>query len=246
MTARSMAAMMASFTKRMLGLKVPPYEVEARTRDGETMFLEVSAVPLVDSRGDIMGELAILHDVTQRKRSEELLRSMSLVDDLTGLHNRRGFLTLARQQLKQARKTRTGLLLIFTDLDDMKWVNDTYGHPAGDQALKETAAVLNRAFPEAEIIARIGGDEFVVMGREAASFEAATVMARLHQQLDILNAANTFPFDLSLSLGVTRFDPRRPCSIERLIQQADELMYEHKRDKKGNNLNGPQRENNGS
>ena len=98
-------------------------------------------------------------DNTERKWAEEKLREMSLMDDLTGLYNRRGFLTLATQQLKIAHRLKQGLALFYLDLDRMKWINDTLGHREGDRALIDTASILRNTFRASDIVARIGGDE---------------------------------------------------------------------------------------
>ena len=91
------------------------------------------------------------------------VRAQSLIDPLTGLHNRRGFFVLAEQQLRLAQRGRLGMLLLFADVDDLKGINDRAGHAAGDRALQAVAIVLRETFPESDILARLGGDEFVVL-----------------------------------------------------------------------------------
>ncbi|HEY0971402.1 MAG TPA: two-component regulator propeller domain-containing protein [Gemmatimonadales bacterium] len=103
-----------------------------------------------------------------RAAREEVLRTMSLRDDLTGLYNRRGLLTLAEQQVRVASRDRRGFVLLFADLDGLKGINDTHGHAAGDRAITDAAALLRETFREADIIARLGGDEFVVLLPHAA------------------------------------------------------------------------------
>ena len=117
----------------------------------------------------------------QKKLMVARLRELALVDELTGLHNRRGFLLLAEKQLQIARRTGRPDLLLFVDLDGMKRINDEFGHEAGDAALRRTAAVLHAAFRTSDIIARLGGDEFVVLcpntGPEAAADAAGGARA---------------------------------------------------------------------
>ncbi len=170
-----------------------------------------------------------LRYAVERHRLEEQLRNLSLVDELTGLHNRRGFLTLAAQQLKVADRTKRALLLLFADLDQMKWINDTFGHPEGDRALQETAAALKKTFRSSDIVARYGGDEFAVLAIEYAPVSDQVVRIRLQTNLDSLNADQGRRYPLSLSLGTTRYDPNQPLSLEELIAQADRSMYEEKR-----------------
>jgi len=156
------------------------------------------------------------------------LRAASLVDELTGLYNRRGFLFLTQQQLKIANRMKRGLLLLFADLDDLKRINDTLGHHEGDLALVETANMLKETFRGADIIARIGGDEFAIITIEARKDSSEILTSRLRANLEARNATGPRPYRLSLSVGVARYDAENPCSIGELLAQADALMYEQK------------------
>ncbi len=167
----------------------------------------------------------------ERHQLQMALRAMSLVDDLTGLYNRRGFLTLARQQLKVADRMNKPASQIFVDLDGLKAVNDRYGHREGDLALLETADILKELFRDSDIIARIGGDEFVVLVLESGA-RAETFIDRVREKLSERNARGTRPFALSLSIGVAHYDPAAPCSIDDLLARADALMYIEKRNKR--------------
>ena len=166
------------------------------------------------------------------QRLEEMvaeLRDQALVDELTSLHNRRGFMFLAQQQLKLANRTKMGMLLLFADFDNLKWINDALGHHKGDLALIETANILKETFREPDIIARIGGDEFVVLAIEGRKDSAEMLISRLQGDLDTHNAKRKRRYKLSLSMGVERYDPECPCSIDELLAMADSLMYGQKR-----------------
>ena len=157
----------------------------------------------------------------------------SLIDELTGLYDRRGFLTLGQQQLKLADREKRRIVLIFADFDKLKQINDTFGHPEGDRALIETADVLRETFRESDIVARIGGDEFVVLAMETEKpvgdgSEEKSPADRLQETLDVRSAETGCRYKLSLSIGMVSRDPNDPRSLERLIKQADELMYEQK------------------
>jgi diguanylate cyclase (GGDEF)-like protein len=165
----------------------------------------------------------------ERRRVEEVLRTLLLVDDLTGLYNRRGFLTLSQQQLKTADRMKIRMALLFADFDHLKRVNDTLGHPEGDRALIEIANVLKETFRESDIMARIGGDEFVVLAIESDGAPAEILATRLKENLEARNANGDRQYELSLSVGTARYDPERPCSIDELLTRADRLMYEQKR-----------------
>jgi diguanylate cyclase (GGDEF)-like protein len=166
------------------------------------------------------------------RKAEEELRALSLVDELTGLYNRRGFLTLAEQQVKIANRAQRGLLLLFADLDRLKWINDTLGHAEGDRAIQEAAAIMKHCFRESDIVARLGGDEFAVLAVEAGDAPPELFTTRLQQCLDAHNASASLRYALSLSVGVVTYDPNHPCPIDELLTRADALMYDQKRNKK--------------
>ncbi len=170
----------------------------------------------------------------ERQRMKMELRAMSLTDDLTGIYNRRGFMTLAQQQLKMANRMRVGLLLLFADLDGMKSINDTFGHLEGDRVLVDTAEVLKETFRESDVIARMGGDEFAVIALEESEFSDEVIISRLQKNLAARNAGKNRPYALSLSIGITHYRPEDPCNIDELLEKADKLMYEQKRMKKQN------------
>jgi diguanylate cyclase (GGDEF)-like protein len=175
--------------------------------------------------------LLTLDDITDRKRMEQQLHTMSLTDELTGVHNRRGFLTLSEQQLKIAERTKKDILLFFADLDKMKLVNDTLGHQEGDKALVEVATILNEVFRESDIIGRIGGDEFAVLAIDTTDETKEILINRLHNTLDDYNQTEGRNYQLSLSIGIAPYNPEKPSSLDELIAQADTLMYEEKRNK---------------
>jgi diguanylate cyclase (GGDEF)-like protein/PAS domain S-box-containing protein len=164
----------------------------------------------------------------ERKRMEQEIRTLSLTDELTGLYNRRGFTLLAEQELKLACRFKRGVLLFFGDVDDLKTINDTYGHAQGDLALQEMAAILRETFREVDIVARIGGDEFVVLVVDASIESADMLTKRLRENLEEHNCSGGRPWHLSLSLGTARYDTESPSSLAELISQADARMYTQK------------------
>ena len=118
-------------------------------------------------------------------------------------------------------------------LDFLKLINDTVGHTRGDLAIMSIANILKKTFRDSDIVARIGGDEFVAFGIEAADSNIETLSERLRENITIHNAKAKDPLgELSLSHGFARYDTRHPCSIEELLTNADRLMYEEKRKKK--------------
>jgi diguanylate cyclase (GGDEF)-like protein/PAS domain S-box-containing protein len=207
------------------------YELEIFAKDGRRVPIEVSTRVIMHG-GEAVGVQGIARDITEHKRTEDTLRSLSLIDDLTGLYNRRGFFALVEQQLKLAQRTGSGFTLIFVDLDGLKKINDTYGHQEGDRALQRVAEVLKKSFRESDIIARLGGDEFTILAIDDYDMGAKRVTARLQAKLAEYNRQAGEKERLSLSFGEIHFEPESALSIEELIAEADRVMYEHKQGKR--------------
>jgi diguanylate cyclase (GGDEF)-like protein len=171
-------------------------------------------------------------EIASRKVAEEAFKNLSLKDDLTGLYNRRGFFTLAEQELKSARRKGTELFLIFGDLDNIKEINDTLGHKEGDHALIETSRMLKENFRDSDIIARVGGDEFVILGIKSLETSTNHLINRFEKILHHHHLHRKGHYPLSMSLGIVFFNPQDPCSLDILLAQADKRMYENKQKKR--------------
>ena len=211
---------------------VSAHPIKACKRDGTEIELEASSRILEDDEGLFLGIEGILRDVTERRRSEEELRQLSVTDELTGLNNRRGFLILATQQIKMADRMKEGAVLLYADLDDMKFINDTFGHSEGDRALWAMANILRKTFRASDILARWGGDEFVALAVESEEETEKAISARLEENLSRHNSEKSPSYRLSISVGLTRYDPGKPTSLEELLERGDNLMYEQKMGKK--------------
>ncbi len=205
-----------------------------RRKDGTTLWVSIVARPFKvgDEPSRVYG---MYHDISDRKRAEEELRALSLVDALTGLPNRRAFLTLSDQALKWAARAAKEALLIFIDVDNLKQINDTHGHLAGDRALMDTARVLRETFREADIVARLGGDEFIALITAEGALTADLIVGRLESRVELHNQTEARPFDLSLSLGYTQAAAKGVNLLE-LMARADAALYERKRSRE---LSGP-------
>ncbi len=172
-----------------------------------------------------------LYYAIERHRSRVLLQQLSFNDELTGLLNRRGFLSMAQQQLKIAQREDWELVLLFADLDSLKNINDNFGHTEGDRALKSIAAVLKKTFRTSDLIARLGGDEFIVLALNAPAAGVNKMKTRLKSNLDRHNSQNRY-YQLSLSIGIAQFDPKHETSLESMIMEADKALYDNKRKKR--------------
>lgn len=176
------------------------------------------------------GQLArALSFAIARQQAHLHLRSLSLMDELTGLHNRRGFVSLADQHLKLTSRQGVRSTLIFIDVDNLKYINDNFGHREGDYALQQVASLLRECFRESDIIGRLGGDEFCVLLSHTGETGDVLVRKRLFQLIGRSNENSRRFYALSVSLGIV--DVAGPHELEQQISRADALMYEHKRAK---------------
>ncbi len=157
------------------------------------------------------------------------LRTRSLVDELTGLYNRRGFLTLAQHLLRAAQRHGRSCVVLFIDLDGLKQINDGQGHAAGDQTIRELAGILTRTFRKSDVVARLGGDEFVVLAIESASAGGASASSRLREAIREHNERRAEAAEIAVSIGVAMPDPDSPEPIEALVERADAEMYKEKK-----------------
>ena len=167
----------------------------------------------------------------KRQHAQSQLRNLAFIDDLTGLNNRRGFLTLATQHVKHAHRTGSPFLIAFVDVDGMKQINDTYGHQEGNRALADATDVLKESFRQSDILARLSGDEFAVLIADAGEASIEVVTGRIRLNLATLNAMPGRQYALSLSVGIVAAQPDF-ADLDRLLSEADALMYRQKQQKK--------------
>jgi diguanylate cyclase (GGDEF)-like protein/PAS domain S-box-containing protein len=219
-------------TKIMGGEPMVQFETEKKGIDGTTLHFILTATAFRGPDGELLGIVEDFKDISERKRMEEELRSLSLRDELTGLYNRRGFIALAERELKIADRLKRGIFLLYADLDGLKVINDTLGHKEGDMAIRETAVVLSETFRNSDIIGRIGGDEFVIVPIGIAGDNIDVITARLQKNVDIQNGKIDRNYKLSLSVGLAYYDPEHPETIDGLLIRADALMYEQKKNKR--------------
>jgi diguanylate cyclase (GGDEF)-like protein/PAS domain S-box-containing protein len=208
-----------------------PAETRGLRADGGEFPVEFAMTRIPLERGGPLFSLYV-RDVTARRRYEQALRSLSLVDDLTGLYNRRGFLAFGQQQLRVADRTGRELTVVFADLDGLKAINDRFGHAEGDQAIVAAANALRATFRRSDVIGRLGGDEFAALALETGPSSLARLELRLAERIAAVNRTGRHPWRLEMSVGRARYDPARPCSMEELIARADEAMYRRKRDRR--------------
>ncbi|HEX7722680.1 MAG TPA: diguanylate cyclase, partial [Pyrinomonadaceae bacterium] len=218
---------------RLLQSETPTCQVEKRYvhRDGEVVWALNSVSLVRDADEKTAHYIFQIQDMTERKRAEAALQSLSLIDELTGLYNRRGFLAVTEQHVAAIRRDKKVPIVVYADLDGLKEINDSFGHHEGDRALAGAAEILKETFRSSDILARLGGDEFIALAAITQDESAELLTRRLQEQFAISNTLNGRSYDLSVSVGVAHFDDDDRYSIEELMAQADHAMYEDKRRK---------------
>ncbi len=233
----------AEHLKKLAKKPIFPMEFELRRADGRRFWARDHCRAIKGPSGEVMYLEGVIIDITERKAAERKLEramrelqssntkleSLTLTDELTGLCNRRGFFTLGLQELKIAKRLNKQVYLLFLDIDDLKAVNDAYGHPAGDQVLQGVAAILKGTLRESDIVARIGGDEFAVLAMRSKGSGERSLLARIEAGIRSFRLKKLRRFRLSVSMGVVRVDPRKYAQLEDFLAHADFLMYQQKR-----------------
>lgn len=194
--------------------------------------------------GSKLGTLCI-KDVKPRDFTEEdrrLLRDLATIveheiqavelatmDELTGILNRRGFNMSAEKSLNICKRGALPVALVFLDLNEFKPINDKFGHAEGDKALQQFASVLDDVGRDSDIVARMGGDEFVILLVDADKKAVDQVMKRFSQQIESCNKQQALGYDITFSYGIVLFDPAKHVTINDLLSEGDALMYKRKK-----------------
>ncbi|MBM3297608.1 MAG: diguanylate cyclase [Candidatus Aminicenantes bacterium] len=214
-------------------------EFEIKKLDGSKTWVRDHPRAVRDSRGRIIHYDGIILDISARKRAEKQLDKVlsdlerankkylnqSLTDDLTLLYNRRGFFTFAQQLLRIAKRVRNSICLVFLDIDNLKVVNDTWGHKQGDLALFEFGRILRETFRESDVVGRVGGDEFAALILLPSRDQGRILLERLQDKLEAFNRQRRKKFSLEASMGVVWCGPDQRRSLENLLMTADRRMY---------------------
>jgi diguanylate cyclase (GGDEF)-like protein len=176
-------------------------------------------------------DLEFLKDLASMVERELAFIELATIDELTGLSNRRGFMTNARYIINLCDRQQISCSLIFIDLNGFKNINDKFGHAEGDKALADFANLIKSSFRNSDILARLGGDEFVVLLTDTSKSSAEISMSKFQKVIDEYYAAVNHGYGISCSYGIVGYDLNRHMTIERLLDDADSLMFEHKSQK---------------
>ncbi|MBT5104784.1 MAG: sensor domain-containing diguanylate cyclase [Porticoccaceae bacterium] len=176
-------------------------------------------------------DLSALTDLAAMAEQELAALQLAVLDELTEISNRRGFMTLVGYAICMCVRQKISASLVFFDLDKFKLINDTYGHSEGDRALVTFAKILHKTLRESDLVARIGGDEFAALLLDTPKASALDVILRLQARLDVYNDKSPHDYQIDFSFGVVDFDPKVHANVEALLADGDALMYECKQRK---------------
>jgi diguanylate cyclase (GGDEF)-like protein/PAS domain S-box-containing protein len=202
-------------------------EVRANTSSGSTRWIEVTAVNLLDDP-DVAGIVAHGRDITERREREATLRYLADHDPLTGLSNRLAFMERLGAEVPRESRSTGGVALLFCDLDGFKQINDSLGHHVGDAVLRELGERLHSAVRPADVVARIGGDEFCVLCANVDDEQSALeVAARVRDAIKRPMSVMTADIEIGVSIGVA-WSADGQVGASTLLGEADRLMYRAK------------------
>lgn len=236
---------------KKLNESVPYFnEFKLKRKDGQIIWGRDYPRAVIGLDGRVQYYTGILVDVTAQKKAEEQyknalkkveivsqerqkmisnLKMLNAMDELSGLYNRRGFIASVQEQLQLTKGKNIRLYFVFIDIDNLKKINDLWGHKIGDEAITSFAIILKVSMRKSDIKGRLGGDEFAVLVQKAPKSGVNTLISRLHKNLKEFNSKKMFCFELSVSIGIAEYDSKNPCTMDELMVSADKLMY---RDKK--------------
>jgi len=223
-----------SFNENMKNLKrstnnAISFESNLVTKSGDKVPVLITGVTYEEV--DVSRIILVITDITEKKKLEEILKKYATFDDLTGSYNRRAGFYALEKYFQLAKRRQEPLSVVFIDIDNLKYINDNYGHDAGDYILRKVTDVLKNTLRESDLIIRVGGDEFVLGLPNAEEIDVHKIFQRILRQLKEVKVDGNVR--INLSYGVSEYkDFQKDINLESLIKEADNKMYEMKKAKK--------------
>ena len=198
------------------------------TKDGQQVWMDINIVPIMNEQGQLAYFAAIERDLTEYKMLQSRLEVLANTDALTGLPNRQAFMDKAKKEFSRSNRYSRPLSMVMIDIDHFKSVNDQYGHATGDHVLTNVGHILSDGLRDSDVLARIGGEEFVLLLPDTPEANTEYVAERMRKQL-----ANTaikykdLELTITASFGVAAISPEDE-TLEQMLARADLAMYEAK------------------
>lgn len=205
------------------------YEIQLTGKDKKIHHTLVSADIIKDENGKVVKISGLIKDVTDRKQVQEKLYRFATYDELTGVYNRRVGIEFLNQELKKMRRRKTFLSICYIDINDLKNVNDNFGHDAGDNLIKFIIQDIKSAMRESDILSRLGGDEFLLIFPDCRLKEVKSIWKRVEDSLKERNSKDDIEYNINASYGFAETDSENALSSDEIIQIADKRMYDYKR-----------------
>ena len=205
------------------------YEIQLTDKDKKIHHTLVSADIIKDEKGKVVNISGIIKDISDRKQVQEKLYHFATYDEMTGVYNRRVGIEFLNQELKKMRRGKTSLSICYIDINDLKIVNDNFGHEAGDNLIKFIVQDIKSAMRESDILSRLGGDEFLLIFPDCRLKEVNSIWKRVEESLEERNSKDDIKYSISASYGFAETDSENALSSEEIIQIADKRMYDYKR-----------------
>ncbi|HOP64840.1 MAG TPA: diguanylate cyclase [Spirochaetota bacterium] len=207
--------------------------VEQKTRvDDSTIYYLTTVKPLFDDSGNVSVVICMSKNITDLKHAEERLQYYATTDDFTGFVNRRTGLAILDKIHEFSLRSGKAFAVCYVDINDLKNVNDTYGHAEGDELIAVACDAMRDSVRHMDTVCRMGGDEFLIIFPECDLADAELIWDRITEKIDYYNSKSTKPYMVSMSHGILEYSPASGGSIESLLRRVDELMYREKRDYK--------------
>jgi len=216
---------------------VSNYEMKLTDKNGKVHQTLVSANTIKDTNGNIFKISGLIKDICDFKVITDELYQFATFDELTGVYNRRVGMEFLKQELKKIRRDQTYLSICYIDINDLKIVNDNFGHEAGDNLILAIVEDIKSAMRESDILSRIGGDEFLLVFPDCKLSEVKSIWKRVQTSIKERNNNPEAEYNISASYGFAETNSENILYIDELIQIADKKMYAHKRRTKIEKLN---------
>ncbi|NLL52557.1 MAG: diguanylate cyclase [Peptococcaceae bacterium] len=199
--------------------------------EGEERFFEIDAVPLGNPHNGTDKMLKSIRDVTEVRKIQEKLKVLATIDSLSGLFNRAEFMNLAQKEFVWSKRQHKNFSLLMMDLDCFKAINDTFGHAAGDEVIREMGRLIMSNFRKTDIAGRIGGEEFALVLKNASlkeAMKAAEQFRKIVAEKKVIYGKQEINFTVSIGVATICFDNNDSSNIEELLKKADDALYKAK------------------
>ena len=197
-------------------------------KNGDYYWEKELITPLTNRKGEIYLLIGIKENITKEKALKKELKFFAERDKLTQVYNRRAGYKMLKETKAEADSNNGCFAIAFIDINNLKKVNDVYGHETGDQLIKNIVEIIKKTTRESDLVFRFGGDEFLIMFNDSDTEEVKKIMNRIQDKLEKINQSGNYNYQMSISYGIENYDSNKKINIDELISKADDKMYQFK------------------